>query len=198
MVWGGAPRALFSAGALAAASPERAARAAQALIAALKPRELLLGRAGGPEAQALWHAAAAGAMAQGVQVLDAGEVSLPLLRHAQRLLGCDGAARVEEGRILPLNRLGARLLVRQQRQVAAALARQDFPASFSGRTRPILDAAGAARSYAARVASLFEADPAAPPVALFAGRTEVRALAEETLGRAGLSLRVEEIGRAHV
>ena len=193
LVWGGNRRAGFSGGALALEDPAQAVRAAQALCAAQKPRELLLGRASGGRALALWHAAASGAMAQGTRVLDAGECLLPQLRHAQRTLRCDGAALVEADRFTPLNALGARLLNRQQRAVAAQYARQDFAVPFST-DAPEIETVGAIRAaYAAEVASVFTAEARlAPPVALYAADPGLRALASEVFSRAGLFARAAE------
>ncbi len=190
LVWGGCRGAEFSGGRMALSSPAQAVRAAQALAAALKPRELLLGRGAGGTAGALWHAAAAGALAQGVAVLDAGACPLPQLRHAQRALGCDCAALVEEGGLTPLNRLGARLLNRQQRAVSGQIARQDFAAPFSGMTPGIEAVGGTRAAYVAEAASAFAADPAAaPPVALYAREEGLRELAASAFRRAGLFVR---------
>ena len=192
LVWGSRVDPAFRAGALPADTPARAARAAQAIAAVLKPRELLLGREPSAVADALWHAAAAGAMAQGVQVLDAGVAVLPVLRHAQRALRCDAAALVRAEEILPLNEWGARLMNRQQRAVAALNARQDYAEPFSCGARPIEDAAGAEMAYAADAAGRFRADPkAAPPVALYATEPALLSLAERAFRRAGLRVRAE-------
>ena len=193
LVWGGRREPGFRSGALTIRSPGEAARAAQAIVAALRPEELLLGRTDGSVADALWHAAASGIMAQGVRVLDAGVCALPQLRFALRQLGCGGAALVGADSILPLNDLGARLLSREQRAVAAQNARQDFAAPFSGETKPILDAGGTSLAYAAYAAGIFRADPKdAPPVALYAESPALLTLAKRAFLRSGLRVRAED------
>ena len=171
LIWGSRAGGGFSGGAMALSAPDQALRAAQAVCAVLRPRDLLLGRAPGGRAAAQWHAVAAGAMAQGVRVLDAGECALPQLRHGLRTLGCDGGLLVEEGRLTPLNALGARLPSRQQRAVAGQNARQDFTPPFQ-REAPAIEPAGGLRAaWIAGVAERFTADPkAAPPVAVYAPR----------------------------
>ena len=191
LVWGSRREAGFAAGRLTLDGPAQAVRAAQALCATLKPRELLLGRMTGGAAGALWHAAASGAMAQGVRVLDAGACALPQLRHAQRTLRCDCAALVEDRGLMPLNALGARLPGRLQRAVAGQYARQDFAAPFSGDAPPI-EAVSTRGAYVADTAAAFAADAScAPPVALYAREEGLRSLAEEAFRRAGLYVRAE-------
>ena len=191
LVWGSRPRAGFSAGAMSLESPAQAVRAVQALCAALKPRELLLGRSGDAAAQALWHAAAAGAMAQGTRVLDMGVCPLAELRHAQRALHCDCAALVEADRLTPLNHLGARLMDRQRRSVAAKNDRQDFDILPLRQTAGIESAGATRAAYVADAAACFEAPAAsAPPVVLYAPEESLRALARQAFDRAGLFARV--------
>ena len=189
-VWGRQEGALFTGGALPLSAPDQALRAVQAVCAALRPQDLLLARGEGGVAAALWHAAASGALAQGVRVLDAGLCALPQLRHGQLALRCDSAALVEDSRLIPLNALGARLLTRQQRAVAGQIARQDFATPFAGQT-PALERADTLRAaYIADAAAAFNADPEkAPPVALCAEEGALAALAEDTLCRAGLYVR---------
>ncbi len=190
LVWGGRRESAFDGGAMPLASPARAARAAQAVAAALTPRELLLGRAEGGTADALWHAAVSGAMSQGVQVLDAGVCCLPQLRHAQRLLGCDCAALVESDALIPLNALGARLPGRLRRAVAARNDRQDFDAPFARPAPSVRTAGPSDAAYVAHAAGRFSADPARmPPVVLFAEQDLLRALGERAFRRAGLAVR---------
>ena len=191
LVWGHRPTARFTGGALALSGPSQAARAAQALCAALMPRELLLGRGADGAADAQWHAAASGAMAQGAQVLDAGICPLAQLRHAQRALGADCAALVTADGLIPLDRHGARLLSRSQRALLAQYDRQDFAAPFSAATPAIRPAGPTDAAYVAHAAAMFRADPDdAPPVALFSEDARLLALAERAYRRAGLSVRI--------
>ncbi len=189
-VWGSRRETAFENGAMALSSPAQAARAAQALCAALQPKELLLGRCGGGASDALWHAAVAGAMAQGVRVVDAGAGPLPQLRFAQRMLRADGAALVTEGGLLPLDGHGARLLSRRQREILARNARQDFAAPFASDAPPIRPAGPTDAAWVAEAAARFTADAdAAPPVVLYSRDGRLMELAERAYRRAGLRAR---------
>ena len=162
----------------------------RSVCAVLTPRELLLGRTEGGAASAQWFAAASGALAQGVRVLDAGVCTLPQLRHALRALRCDAAALTERDRLTPLNARGARLLTRQQRGVCGQNARQDFIAPFSGDTPPVERADALRSAYICDVASEFTADPDdAPKLALYAEDETLARTARDALGRAGLYVR---------
>ena len=190
IVWGSRREQRFVAGALLLESPAQAARAAQSCVAELKPRELLIGRSASSVADAMWHAAAAGAMAQSAQVVDAGICTLPQLRHAMRSLHSDAALLVEEDRLIPLLANGARLPERIQRAILKLFERGDFCGPFSGITRPMQSAGATDAAYVADVATEFQADPAcAPGIALFAQDARLLELAERTLGRAGLRVR---------
>ena len=189
-VWGGAREPGFIAGTLALSSPADAARAAQAIAAALKPREILLGHGDTPLASALWHAAAAGCMAQGTQVVDAGPCTLPLLRHAQRNMKTDAALFLDNDAATLLNALGARLPHRDQRAVAQLYARQDYPHSVLESSRPVVEDAGACTAYTADVACLFTAEPhSAMPIVIYSPNPLAQTLAERVFDRAGLSVR---------
>lgn len=193
LVWGNRRESGFIGGALALSSPAEAARGAQAVVSALGAQELLLGRAADGEANALWHAAAAGALSQGAAVLDAGVCALPQLRHAQSALGRPCAALVTAEGLIPLNSSGAILTSRQRRAILARQARQDFAAPFSGTTPAITPAGPIDAAYVAWAASLFTAEPAdAPPVALWAGDDALLEVAERALRRAGLRVRAAE------
>ncbi len=193
LVWGSRRETAFDGDALALASPAQAARAAQALVSALPCRELLLGRADGGAADALWHAAVAGALAQGVQVLDAGPCALPQLRHAQNALGGPCAALVTGEGLLPLNPCGASLTRRQQRSVAARLARQDFQPPFSRTTPSVVPAGPTDAVYVAWAAARYTGESEkSPPVALWGEEPRALDLAERAFARAGLRVRVAD------
>ena len=197
LVWGSRREAGFDGGVWALDCPARAARAAQAMVSALGCGELLLGRAPDGEANALWHAAAAGALAQGAAVLDAGACALPQLRRAQATLGRPHAALVTARGLLPLNPSGADLTSRQRRAILARHARQDFDAPFAGATPAITSAGPVDAAYVAWSASLFAADPDdAPPVALWAGDDALTDVAERAFCRAGLRTCRAEAGDA--
>lgn len=192
LVWGNRRPQIFMGGTLPISAPAQATRAAQACACVLQPGELLLGRSSSTVAAAMWHAAAAGAMSQGVQVLDAGICSLPQLRHAQQNMGCKGAALVQEDRLIPLNELGARILSRQQRSIITLNARQDFSGPFTGITRPIIEADQSELSYIAAVAARFSADPAhGSKIAVHSHNGHLLGLAERAFLRAGLIARTE-------
>ena len=192
IVWGSRREQRFVAGALQLESPAQAARAAGAIIAQMQPRELLVGRSGSTVASAMWHAVCSGAMAQGVQVIDAGICSLPQLRHALGSLHGDAALLVTEDRLLPLNRAGARIPEKDQRAILKLCERQDFSGPFSGVTRPMQSAGRTDIAYIAEAAACFTADPLlAPPVALCSANHHLLTLAEQAFARAGLRVRSE-------
>ena len=189
-VWGSRRESAFEGGMLGLSSPAQAARAAQALCAVLQPGELLLGRSGGGTADALWHAAAAGAMAQGVRVVDAGDGPLPQLRFAQRTLRTGGAALVTDAGLLPLDEHGARLLSRRQREILARNARQDFAAPFASGAPSILPAGPMDAAWVAEAAARFTAETdAAPPIVLYSKDPRLLEPAGRAYLRAGLRTR---------
>lgn len=190
LVWGNRRTEGFAAGSFSLTSPAQATRAAQAFASALKPAELLLGRGTSTVADALWHAVAAGAMAQGVQVIDAGVCTLPQLRHTQSALRTGGAAFIEDNRLIPLNENGARLSSRLQRAVCTMNARHDYSGPFSGLMRPVQSAGVTDIAYIADAAACFEAQPSqAPKIAIHAQSQHLLSIAERAFVRAGLSVR---------
>lgn len=190
LVWGNRRTEGFSGGAFLLSSPAQTIRAAQALSAVMKPKELVLGRCLSTVSGALWHAVASGAMSQGVQVIDAGICTLPQLRHALTSLRADAAALVCEDRLIPLNAAGARISSRQQRAVNTMHARHDFAAPFCGITKPIVDAGHTDIAYIANAAASFAADRlCAPNIAVHAQSPHLLSLAERAFTRAGLNVR---------
>ena len=189
-VWGHGREPELPSGALPARTPAEAARAAQALMAAMKPREVLLGRDGDPASVALWHAAASGCLAQGVGVVNAGACTLPLLRHARKNARADGALFISDGAIHPLNALGASLPRSLRREAALLNARQDFPRPALASSAPVVEDAAAASAYVADAAGLFEADASrALPLAVYSENPLAQSLAIRALTRAGLDAR---------
>ena len=190
IVWGSRREQRFTGGALHLESPAQATRAVESIVAEMKPRELLIGCTASTVSAAMWHAAAAGAMAQGAQVVDASVCTLPQLRHSLSALRCDAALLVEEARLIPLTASGARLNERTQRAILKLLERQDFSSPFRGVTRPIQPSGCADAPYVAACAALFEADPLfAPRIALLAQRSPLDVLAEKAFVRSGLRVR---------
>jgi len=191
IVWGSRREQRFIGGALQLENPAQATRAAEACAAHLRPRELVLGRGASCVADAMWHAVAAGIMAQGVQVLDAGVCTLPQLRHALQLLHADGAILVEANAIIPLNALGAHLTERSQRDVLKLLERQDFAGPFTAITRPLTPVGNTFAAYAADTAGIFDADPSRAPKLLLCAEGYLLEAAEQVCTRAGFKTRCE-------
>lgn len=190
LVWGNRRSEGFSGGAFMLSSPTQTLRAAQALAAVMKPRELVLGRCLSTVSGALWHAVASGAMSQGVQVVDAGVCTLPQLRHALSSLRAEAAALVCDDRLIPLNANGARISNRQQRAINTMHARHDFAGPFCGITLPVIAAGHTDIAYIADAAACFDADGhRAPNVAIHAQSPHLLSLAERTFTRAGLNVR---------
>ncbi len=192
IVWGSRREQRFVAGALQLETPAQAARSVCACIAEMKLRELLLGRGPSTVAAALWHAVAAGAMAQGVQLIDAGVCSLPQLRHVLSTLRTDAAMLVEDASLLLLCADGARIPERTQRGILKLCERQDYAGPFSGITRAMQPAGRTDIAYVADAAASFEADPRlVPEIALCAQNSHLLSLAERSFVRAGLKVRCE-------
>lgn len=196
IIWGSQRTQRFVTGALLLESPSQAVRAVEACTAVLRPRELVLGRSVGCVADAMWHAATAGAMAQGAQVIDAGTCSLSQLRYTLASLHADAAMWVETDRFTPLNSLGARLTERMQRDILKLMERQDFSGPFSALTRPVLYENNMRTACIADTAAVFTANPLyAPEIVLHAPE----ALLEDAFAvfdRAGLRVRCEESSEA--
>ena len=190
LVWGSRKTEGFAAGSFPLSSPAQAIRAAQTCASVLRPKELLLGRGASSVSDALWHAVAAGAMAQSVQVIDAGVCTLPQLRHAQFLLHTDAAALVTDNRFIPLNQNGAPLSAKQQRAINTMHARRDYAGPFCGLTHPVQSAGRTDASYIADAAACFDSDSKnAPKLALHAQSPYLLSIAERAFSRAGLSVR---------
>jgi len=190
LVWGGNHRLSFSGGSIPLSAPAQVMQATQAYCAAFAPDRLLLGRTDMPVANVMWHAAAAGAMAQGVQVLDLGVCNLPILRHAMNALGCDGGMLVSDGRFTPLQSDGALLLGRQQRTLIQLFSRQDFSRPFSSAPLPILQSGMPTLSYSAALIRRFDAVPSASPdILLYCADEWQSDIAATVIGRIGLNVR---------
>ena len=186
-VWGNRASDGFRDGSIPIPTPDRAARAAQSCMAVLNPCDLLLGRDDTPVSSALWHAAAAGAMAQGITVIDAGVCALPQLRFAQSLLRAQAAALIQEGQIVLLNDRSAPLSAKQRRSIDALLARHDYAPPFSAPTQSMQSSMHSESAYIAEAAANFRADPAAAPKILLNVESPfIRMLAEKALTRIGI------------
>lgn len=189
IVWGLHREQRFTGGTLHLENPAQATRAVEACAAQLRPRELVLGRGTSCVADAMWHAAAAGSMAQGVHVLNAGVCTLPQLRHAQQLLHADAAMLVQADGVVPLNAMGACLTEKCQRDVLKLLERQDFSGPFTAATQSVTDIGNTFAAYAADAACMFKADPSNAPKLLLCAEGQVLAAAEQIFTRVGLIVR---------
>ena len=192
LVWGGGSASCFRDGRLPVQSPSDALRCAQACAAALLPREILLGRTPSAIASAVWHSCAAGLMAQGVRVLDAGVCTEPQLRYAMELIGADCALLALGDGVVPLEKGGVRISHGSQRSICALMSRQDYPRPFTTDAQPVIYSGRSEQAYIAMLASAFCADPAlSPPVAVHSENQQLLALAEQAFLRAGLRARFE-------
>ena len=192
IVWGGNGGACFRDGQLHVSDPAEALCCAKACAAALEPREVLLGRSPSATAAAVWHSCAAGLMAQGVSVLDAGVCTEPQLRYAMELMHTDCALMVSGGSITPLHKNGARISSSQQRRICALMSRQDYPRSFMTEPRPVTTSGRSDKAYVAMLASAFTADASLTmPVAVHSENQLLLSLAEQAFERAGISARFE-------
>ena len=146
-------------------------------------------------AEALWHAVAAGLMAQGARVLDGGEATLPALRHTSRLFSPECAAYVTGDSLIPIRRGGSPLPAEQQRKIASQVARLDFPRPFAAITRPVCPAPGIGSLYAAHLArearhlALY-----AEGISVFAPDPLLLEAAEEVFRQKNVSARLESVG----
>ncbi|MBQ4089530.1 MAG: NTP transferase domain-containing protein [Clostridia bacterium] len=192
LIWGDTSAACFHKGALSVASPSDALRAAQAFAAALRPREVLLGRSPSAAAAAAWHSCAAGLMAQGVRVMDAGICTLPQLRYAMALMQTECGLMVRGNTVLPLENGGAMLSKMHQRSVCALISRQDYPPPFTAEPQPISSIGRSDQAYIAMLASAFCSDPEhASPAAVHCSDPMILDIAERVFQRAGLRGRFE-------
>ena len=189
IVWGSRREMRFIGGALEVENPAQATRAAEACVAHMKPRELVLGRSASCVADALQHAVIAGAMAQGIQIIDAGVCTLPQLRYVLRLLHADAAMLVEADSIIPLNAQGATFTERSQRDILKLMERQDFAGPFATITHPLAHTGDISALYAADTASAFLAAHA--PKLLLCADGLVLETAEQVCRRVGLQVETE-------
>ena len=192
LVWGAAKASCFREGRLAIDRPGDAVACAQAYVAAAMPREVLLARTAEAAASPVWHACAAGLMAQGAQVLDAGICSEPQLRYAMQLMRTEGGLLATSDGILPFQREGVCLSTRHQRTVCALLSRQDYPQPGPEVPRPVTSSGRSQQAYVAMLSAAFRADDSlCPGVALHCSVPYLLSLAEQAFSRAGIKLRAE-------
>ena len=190
LVWGAASAGCFCDGGICLTSPADATHAAQAVAAALRPSEVLLARSASAVAPAMWHSAAAGLMAQGVRILDAGICTAPQLRYALALMHADCGILATGTGLMPLTRDGTRLSRPLQRKVCALLSRRDYPRPFTHEPQPVVYSGRSEPAYTAMLASAFTADPAlTPPATVCCVSQHVLSLAEKVFRRIGVFAR---------
>ena len=192
LVWGGSEPACFHDGRLMISAPAEALHAAQACAAALLPDEIIIGRSHSPNSDTIWHICAAGLMAQGIQVIDAGTCTLPQLRYTMALMHSKCGMMITENSITPLGGLGVSVFQSKSRSICAYMARQDFPRAFLSDARPVIQAGSSLQPYISMLASAFCADPAlSMPAAVHCENPTVLEIAAKAFDRAGLSARFE-------
>lgn len=192
VVWGANTASCFRNGTISVEYPGDALRGAQAYAGVFAPRELLLGRSASPTAAAVWHSCAAGLMAQGVSVIDAGICTEPQLRYTMSLMHTDCAIYVNGDSITPLYSVGIRIDHTLQRRVCALISRQDYPCPFSSEPCPIIYSGSSEKAYTAMLADAFCADPAlAGAIAVHCENQLLLSIAEKAFYRAGLNARFE-------
>ena len=192
LVWGAAGASCFRGGRLAVHRPGYAVSCAQAYVAVTTPREVLLAHTPEAASSAVWHACAAGLMAQGAQVLDAGVCSEPQLRFAMQLMRAEGGLLAAPEDLLPLSRGGVRLSTRHQRAVCALLSRQDYPQPGPESPRPVTSSGRSQQAYVAMLSAAFRADDGlCPKMALHCRTPYLLSLAEQSFSRAKIELRAE-------
>lgn len=189
VVWGACRQQRFVGGALMLESPAQAARAVQACVAQLQPQNILLAHSGSTVAAAMWHAAAAGVLAQGVQIIDAAACSLPQLRYCLSLLRLDAALFMLPDCVLLLNGNGAIMDEKQQRSILRCMERQDFPRPFRSVTPPILPANCGSLAFIANLAQTFRSDPQLAPSVVLCAEGHAAETAHALFRRIGLKLR---------
>lgn len=191
IVWGAKRILRFVSGRLQTDDPAQATRFMQGVVAKMKAKEIMLGHAASGVASAMFHAAVAGAMAQGAKVYDVGVYSLPQLRHMQRNMRLSCAALVDENGILPIDQGGSLLPDTVQRDILKSIERRDYAEAFSSVTGSIQRLGDHSLSYIAENAALYSADPiCAPRILLLCENFHVLNLAEQSFERAGLKIRI--------
>ncbi len=193
VVWGGQTQRMVD-GAFFVSGPAQLVRQAQAYAEAMGFREVVLARDESAVGLALHRAALAALMAQGVQVIDVGCASVAQTRYALGICGAQGALHVARDRVLPLGRAGTLLNREQQRRLLGLMAREDYPAPFSGVTRPPQLMSGTDRGYIQNIIGQARASFSAGisvKAALYCQHEQLLSLAERAFRRAGCPVRAE-------
>ncbi|GHU72283.1 nucleotidyltransferase [Clostridia bacterium] len=131
LVWGDLKRPTADERGVDPGSPECVCTLAASYAKASGAKEIAIMRDYGAHAQALAAAALSGLMGQGVNVMDMGTGTLPMLRRLQRMLSIPAGLFIREDRILPTAGQGVwpdRTLLRSWETLAQ---RQDYAKAFT-------------------------------------------------------------------
>lgn len=175
---------------LEAPAPAQLSRMAETCVHEMQLSSVAIGRCAGSVADAMWHAALSGAMAQGARAIDAGVCALPQLSAIQRMIRADGAMLIEEDGIIPLNRSGVPLSSRELRAIRKMNDRHDFCAPFTAIARPLQRADGMQIGYRAHVAAAYRAQPVhAVPILFCSENAYILGVAQQIADQIGLRAR---------
>ncbi len=175
---------------LEAQTPAQISRMAETCAHEMKLGSAAIGRCAGSVADAMWHAALSGAMAQGVRAIDAGVCTLPQLSRIQRMIGADGAMLIEDDGIIPLDRSGISLSCRQLRSIRKVNDRHDFCAPFTAIARPVQRADGLQIGYITHIAAAYRGNPAREAQICFRSENaHLLHIAQQAADRIGLRAR---------
>lgn len=194
LIWGAHAQQRYEGGILRLNSPIDAVIGAQGYASAIKPGIVLIGRDASVEALSYARAASASLMAQGVQMIDIGAVTLPQLRHAMRTMGGDGALYLTRDALHPLGKHGLKLIKVQQRRLRDALLREEHISPFSQGAHPPIQAMRTDLSYINMLMESIDQHmlkDRMPRVALFSEDQMLLTLAERVMMRSGIWVRAE-------
>ena len=194
IVWGRQSGHHLRSGTFAVETPAQAVRDAQAFAEGLGVREVVVGRDASNIASAIHRAVISGLMAQGVQVVDIGAVTLPQLRYALESISGQSAIYTAREWMIPLSGNGICLSRAQERKVMGQLSREDYPMPFCGVTRCPIRMTGTDLTYTADVARLSGAcfdRESTMHVAVFSQQEQMLSMSERVFRYAGLNVRAE-------
>ena len=129
------------------------------------------------------HALSAAALAAvGVKVLDAGEITAPMLQALIRSLKADGGVFAGDQALLFFGRDGLPLTDKQKTALEGCVLRQELPEAFHGEGR-VAPFPGGEELYLSGLSAFFREKPLFSPVAVFCDSGKVLSFAEEGLRR---------------
>ena len=175
---------------LEAPTPAQLSRMAETCVHEMKLASVAIGRCAGSVADAMWHAALSGAMAQGARAIDAGVCALPQLAAIQRMICADGALLIEDDGIIPLDRSGVPLSNRELRAIRKMNDRHDFCAPFTAIARPLQRADGMQIGYRAHIAAAYRANSTqSAPICFCSENAHLLSTAQQIADQIGLRAR---------